>query len=72
MFVDKTNDHIHQKLNELKGNHVRIYIVGNPSTNSTRHVDAKVNTQKENQGHQNSNNKVQHTMLKRHLMPQIS
>jgi hypothetical protein len=31
---------------------------GNPSTNSTRHVDANVNTQKENQDHQNNSNEV--------------
>jgi hypothetical protein len=43
---------------------------GNPSTKSTKHVDAKVNTQKENQGHQN-NNKVEDIMLKRHPMSQI-
>jgi hypothetical protein len=45
---------------------------GNPSTKSTRHVNAKVNTQKENQGHQNSNNKVEGVMLKGYPMPQIS
>jgi len=32
---------------------------GNPSTKSTRHVDANVNTGKENQDHQNSSNEVE-------------
>jgi hypothetical protein len=45
---------------------------GNPSAKSTRHVDAKVNTQKENQGHQNNSNKMESGMLKGHPMPQIS
>jgi hypothetical protein len=44
---------------------------GNPSTKSTRHVEANVNTQKENQDHQNSNNEVKDIMLKRHPLPQI-
>jgi hypothetical protein len=37
---------------------------GNPSTKSTRHVDANVNAQKENLGHQNSINEVEDIMLK--------
>jgi hypothetical protein len=45
---------------------------GNPSTKSTRHVNANVNTQKENQDHQNSSNEMEDKMLKRHPMPQIS
>jgi hypothetical protein len=49
-----------------------IYIDGNSSIKNTRHVDAKVNAQKGDKGHQNSNNEVEDTMLKRHLMPQIS
>jgi hypothetical protein len=36
------------------------------------HVDAKVNTQKENQSHQNSSNEVEDIMLKGHPMPQIN
>jgi hypothetical protein len=40
----------------------------NPSTKSTRHVEANVNTLKENQDHQNSSNEVEDIMLKRHLM----
>ncbi len=44
----------------------------NPSTKSTRHVDANVNTQKDNQGHQNNSNLVKDVMLKGHPMPQIS
>jgi hypothetical protein len=44
---------------------------GNPSTQSTRHVDANVNTPKENQDHQNSSNEVADAMLERHPMPQI-
>ncbi len=45
---------------------------GNPSTKSTRHVDANVSTQKENQEHQNNSNQVEDLMLKGHPMPQIS
>ncbi len=44
---------------------------GNPSTKSTRHVEANVNTQKENQNNQNSN-EVEDLMLKGHPLPQIS
>jgi hypothetical protein len=32
----------------------------------------KLNTQKENQGHQNNSNKMEGVMLKGHYMPQIS
>jgi hypothetical protein len=45
---------------------------GNPSTKSTMHVDANVNTRKENQDHQNNNNEVDDIMLKGHPMPQIN
>ncbi len=45
---------------------------GNSSTKCTRHVDANVNTQKENQNHQNSTNEMEDVMLKGHPMPQIS
>ncbi len=38
---------------------IYIYKQGNPSTKSTRHVDANVNMRKENQDHQNSNNEVE-------------
>jgi len=37
---------------------------GNPSTKSTRHVKANVNTQKENENNQNNNNEVEDLMLK--------
>jgi hypothetical protein len=37
---------------------------GNPSTKSTRHVEANVNTWKENQDHQNNSNEVEDAMLK--------
>jgi hypothetical protein len=36
---------------------------GNPSTKSTKHVDANVNTRKENQDNQNSSNEVEALML---------
>jgi hypothetical protein len=45
---------------------------GNPSTKSTRHVDANVNTRKRNQDHQNNSIEVEDVMLNGHLMPQIS
>jgi hypothetical protein len=45
---------------------------GNPSAKSTRHVEANVNTQKENQNNQNSSNEVEDLMLKGHPLPQIS
>jgi hypothetical protein len=37
---------------------------GNPSTKSTRHVDANVNARKENLGHQNSINEMEDVILK--------
>jgi hypothetical protein len=49
--------------------YIYIYKDGNPSRKSTRHVNANVNTQKENQDHQNINNEVEDIMLKGHLMP---
>jgi hypothetical protein len=42
---------------------------GNPSTKSTRHVEANVNTRKENQGNQNNSNEMEDIMLKMHLLP---
>jgi hypothetical protein len=45
---------------------------GNPFTKSTRHANANVNTQKENQDHQNSSNEVEDIMLKGHRMLQIN
>jgi hypothetical protein len=45
---------------------------GNPSTKGTRHMNANVNTQKENQDHQNSSNEEEDIMLKGHPMPQIN
>ncbi len=52
--------------------HIYINKDGNPSTKSTKHVDANVNKQKENQDHQNSNNEMEHAMLKGHPMLQIN
>jgi hypothetical protein len=56
--------------------YIYIYIYINkdriPSTKSTRNVDAKVNTQKENQGHQNNSNEMEDVMLKGHPMPQTN
>jgi hypothetical protein len=52
-----------------------IHTDGNPSTKSTRHVNANVNIQKENQDHQNNqndSNEVEDVMLKGHPMPQLS
>jgi hypothetical protein len=45
---------------------------GIPSTKSTKHIDANVNTWKENQDHQNNSDEVEDVMLKGHLMPQIN
>ncbi len=45
---------------------------GNPSTKSTNHIDANVNTWKENQDHQNNSNEVEDIMLKGPPMPQIN
>ncbi len=44
----------------------------NPSSKTTRHVNAKVNPWKGNQNHQNSSNEVEDTMLRGHPIPQIS
>jgi hypothetical protein len=44
----------------------------NPSTKSTRHVEANLNTLKENQNNQNSRNEVEDLMLKGHHLSQIS
>jgi len=46
--------------------YIYIYKDGNPSTKSTRHVEANINTQKENQDHQNNSNEVKDVMLKGH------
>jgi hypothetical protein len=43
----------------------------NPSTESTRHVEANLNTLKD-QNNQNSSNEVEHLMLKGHHLSQIS
>jgi hypothetical protein len=45
---------------------------GNPSTKSTRHVEANVKHTKENQDHQNSSNEVEDVMLKGQPSSQIS
>jgi hypothetical protein len=44
----------------------------NPSTKSTRHVKANVNTQKQNQDNQNNSNAMEDIMLKGHPLPQIN
>jgi hypothetical protein len=60
----------------IKRRPVYIYIYinkdGNPFTESTRHLNANVNTSEENQDCQNNNNEVQNIMLKGHPMPQIN
>jgi hypothetical protein len=38
---------------------------------SMRHVKANVNTEKENEDHQNNTNEVENIMLKEHPLPQI-
>jgi len=43
-----------------------------PSTKNTRHVETNVNTQKENQDHQNNSNEVEDIILKGYPLPQIS
>jgi hypothetical protein len=62
--------------NDKKCETIYIYIYinkdGNPSTKSTRHVEANVNTRKENQDHQNSSNEMEDVMLKGYPLPQIS
>jgi hypothetical protein len=45
---------------------------GNPSTKSTRHVDANVNTRKRNEDHKNNRDVVEDVMLNGHPMPQIN
>jgi len=44
----------------------------NPSIKNTKHVKINVNTQKENQGHQNSSNEMEDEVLKMHPLQQIS
>jgi hypothetical protein len=39
---------------------------------STRHVETNVNTKKENQNNQNSNNEVEDLTLKGHCLSQMS
>jgi hypothetical protein len=39
---------------------------------NTKHVKANVNTEKENQNHQNHSNEMENVMLKMHLLPQIN
>ncbi len=45
---------------------------GNPSTISTTHVEANVNTQEENQNDQNNSDEIEILMLKMHPLPQIN
>jgi len=61
-----------QQPNGKRKTYIYINKDGNPSTKSTRHVDANVNKQKKNQNHQNSSNEVENVMLKRHPIPQIN
>jgi hypothetical protein len=62
------------KLNKKTSKTLYIYINKdeNPSTKSTRHVEANVNTRKGNQDNQNNSNEVEDVMLKRHFLPQIN
>ncbi len=39
---------------------------------ATRHVEANVNTRKENKNNQNNNNEMEDVMLKGHPLPQIN
>jgi hypothetical protein len=59
-------------LNSDKTIYIYINKDGNPSTKITRHVEANVNTQKENQKNQNNNNELEDLMLKGHHLPQIN
>jgi hypothetical protein len=45
---------------------------GNTSTISIRHVEANVNTQKENQNNQNNSNEEKDVTLKGHPLPQMT
>jgi thymidylate synthase len=44
----------------------------NPSLKNTRHVEANVNTLKENQNNQNNSNEMEDVMLKGYPLPQIN
>jgi hypothetical protein len=55
-----------QMYDVIKQNFVYIYKQGWKSIYKTRHVEANVNTQKENQGNQNNSNEVEDVMLKMH------
>jgi hypothetical protein len=51
-----------KKLHEKRPQRPLLYVInkdGNPSTKGTRHVEANVNTQRENQNNQNSSNEVE-------------
>ncbi len=63
---------VHQNLACANFTYIYINKDGNPSTQNTKHVDANVNTWKENQDHQNSSNEVEDVMLKGHPMPHIN
>jgi hypothetical protein len=58
--------------NNIKIPYIYINKDGNPSIKNTNHVEANVNTQKENQNHQNNSNEVENIMLKKHPLPQIN
>jgi len=61
-------------IKKLKPMYIYIYINkdGNPSTKNTRHVEANVNTRKENQDNQNNGNEVEDVMLEGYPLPQIN
>jgi hypothetical protein len=52
--------------------YIYVYRDENPSTKSTRRVEANLNTLKENQNNQNSSNEEEDLMLKGHPPSQIS
>ncbi len=54
---------------EVENMYIYINKYGSPFTKSTRHVNANVNTRKENQNYQNNCNEVEDIMLKGHSMP---
>jgi hypothetical protein len=56
---------------EVENMYIYINKYGSPFTKSTRHVNANVNTRKENQDYQNNSNEFEDVMLKGHSMPQI-
>jgi len=76
MICPKFNSHIYKLKRWAKEKVLYIYIYinkdGNPSKKSTRHVEANVNTRKENQDQLIYSNEVEDVMLKGHPLPQIN